>query len=137
MSTTVAIGDTAKHTACFAQVTPGDAEYSSEKYYNENWAIVKQDSWTNLLVLSTLGSPWTMLVDTNSTNINTRLQILGNISRIFPVELKYISIGIRKSPWLRYYLGGDVEDADVLWELTDWLKDQCINTSVRSISVIL
>ena len=88
VATTVAEGDTGGHAGSFAKVAPGEAWQSSENYYNENWAIVKQDSWTNLLALSTLGSPWTMLVDTNNTNINTRLQILGNISRIFPVELK-------------------------------------------------
>ena len=90
VATTVAEGDTGGYAgkAIAANVTPGEEGYHSSENYNENWAIVKQDSCTDLLVLSTLGWPWTMLVDTNNTNINTRLQILGNISRIFPVELK-------------------------------------------------
>ena len=40
----------------------------------------------DLLVHSTLGWPWTMLVDTNNTNIDTRLQIFEDLSTNFIIQ---------------------------------------------------
>ena len=62
----------------------------------------------------------------------------GTFREFFRLNWNKLVLEFENLPdWDIYYLAGGVEDADVLWELTDWLKDQCINTSVPSISVTL